>query len=529
MRTFRFPRAFPGLIAALCLPALAGAQERTVVSKEIAVGRSEAALRLEFSSGAPLEVALRDGSVVVGGEPAGAYESGDALDAAWRALLGEAVALEDGPLAERLREWSPPDGMPADRLELASTLDRALEDALAPTAPAAPEAPSMDVSVGAENERALIRALLGRAEHLEALGEALRDVGPNLAVHIDEDVVVGAGETVEGTLVVVQGDARIEGEVTGNVVVVGGTLDLGDAGRVGGDVRLADATLHRDGGTISGEVVDLAEHEGADRDELRRELRSELRGELREELRDEMQRADRDRRGSSFNPFRNLFRAIGGLIENAVSIFVLALLGFAVVAFAPRNLDVVADTARRSPARAAMVGVAGTFLLIPVWVLGAIALAVSIVGIPVMIAWLPLFPVAAVAAAVLGYVAVARNVGEWLADSGYRYTENIRKSSTMHLVVGGIVGLMLFFIAANVLTAVPFFGFFRGLLVFVGVMLTIVAVQIGFGAVLLTRAGRRPEYAPVDFDEAWERAVDAEVDLDTPAQAPPKEEGGDHA
>jgi hypothetical protein len=166
-----------------------------------------------------------------------------------------------------------------------------------------------------------------------------------------------------------------------------------------------------------------------------------------------------------------------------------------------------------------MVGLAGSFLLIPVWLLGTVALAVSIVGIPVMIAWLPLFPLAAVAAGILGYLAVARNVGEWLADSGYRYTDWIRKTNPVYTVFAGLLGLALFFLAGNALSVVPFFGWARGLLTFVGVMVGIVALQIGFGAVLITRAGRRPEHYPPSFDEAWEQAVDVDVDVDASAGA----------
>ena len=91
----------------LLLPLPGRAQERVVVSKEVAVGRSEATLRLEFSDGAGLSLSLKDGSVVVDGDVVGSYATGDALEAAWRALLGEAVALDDGPLSQRLRDWSP--------------------------------------------------------------------------------------------------------------------------------------------------------------------------------------------------------------------------------------------------------------------------------------------------------------------------------------------------------------------------------------------------------------------------------------
>lgn len=523
-----FRRILLGLaLGALLLPASSRAQERTVVSKQISVGRSEAALRLEFSSGAPLDVSLHDGSVFIDGEVAGAFSAGDALDTAWRALLADAVRLDDGPLAEALREWSPSADVTGDRRELASRIDAAIDAALTvqDTPPAEPT--SVDVSVGGEGDAALVRALLGHAGRLATLEEALRDAGPNLKLHVDEDVHVAAGETVDGTLVVVQGDARVDGDVAGSIVVVDGTLRLGDESRVRGDVRLAHSTLQRDGGTVDGEVVNVDRQERDLESEIRSQVRDEIRTELRNEIRNAGRRASRGSSGL-FSPFRSVFGALGGLLENLVTVLVLGLVGMGIVAFAPRNLDTVAETARRAPGRAAMVGLAGTFLLIPVWLLGAIALAVSIVGIPVMIAWLPLFPLAALAAALLGYLAVARNVGEWLSDSGYRYTDRIRKSNPVHTMFGGVLALAIFFIAANVLRVVPFIGFFRGLITFAGVVFSIVAMQIGFGAVLLTRAGRRREHQPIDFDEAWKRAVEVEVELDDAGTgAPEAEEHGE--
>ncbi|MGD8321844.1 MAG: polymer-forming cytoskeletal protein, partial [Gemmatimonadota bacterium] len=456
----RFRNALAGLaLLGLLIPAGVGAQNRDVVSKEVAVGRSEATLRLEFTEGSPLEISLRDGSVYIDGELVGSYQAGDALDATWRSLLGNAVSLEDGPLSEMLRSWTPPEDLPQDRMALAERMDDALRTALTTTAQQpAPDAPSVSVSGSGNEDAALVQALLGEPGRLAALEDALQGVGTNMKLHVKQDVDVGAGETVQGTLVVVQGDVRVAGTVDGDLVVVDGTVDLVDGGRITGDVRLAAATLHRDGGTVSGDVVDVQREERVSESELRDRIREEIRREVRAEVRNE---APRSRGPSLFSPFRNLFRGIGGIIENLVSVFVLGLVGMGVVAFAPRNLDAVAEAARRSPGRAAMVGVAGSFLLIPVWILGAVALAVSIVGIPVMIAWLPLFPLAAVAAGLLGYLAVARNVGEWLADSGYRYTDWIRRTNPVYTVFGGLLGLAAFFIAGNALSVVPFFGWIR--------------------------------------------------------------------
>lgn len=514
----RFRNALIGLaLIPLLLPSAGRAQEREVISKEISVARTEAVLHLDFADGGALTIALRDGSVLVDDEEVGSYAAGDPVEAAWRALLGEAVLLDDGPLGRMLAEWSPPSTLEGDRLALAERLDVALESALSATAePEQPQAPSVSLSVGDESDAALVRMLVGRASRLAVLGEALSGLGSEISLHIDEDIVVAAGETIEGNLVVVQGDARIEGTVHGDVVVVDGTLELLDGGRITGDVRLADAELERDGGEIEGSVENVSEAERGAESEIRSRMRDEIRSEVRRELRDEIRGAARGGARTGFMaPFSRVFRGIAGLVENLVFILFVGLLGMGALAFAPRNLEVVAETARRSPGRAAMVGLAGTFLLVPVWILGAIALAVSIVGIPVMIAWLPLFPLAALAAAILGYLAVAKNVGEWMADSDLRYTDWIRKSNPLTTVVGGVVGLTIFSIGANVLGIVPFFGFFKGLLTFVGVMASLVAIQVGFGAVLLTRAGKRPEYRSPDFDEAWERAMDVDVEVGT--------------
>ena len=137
------------------------------------------------------------------------------------------------------------------------------------------------------------------------------------------------------------------------------------------------------------------------------------------------------------------------------------------------------------------------------------------------VAWLPLFPLAAVLAAVLGYLAVAHNTGEWLADSGYPWTHWIRKSNPLITMVGGLVGLMALYVAANALSIVPFFGFVTGLLTVAAGVVTFVALQIGFGAVLLTRAGRRREWSSSGFtaDEAWEAAMSVDVDDDTTGHA----------
>ena len=49
-----------------------------------------------------------------------------------------------------------------------------------------------------------------------------------------------SGETIEGNVVVQNGDIRIEGEVKGNVTVINGQKYMVKAGNVTGDIEVID-------------------------------------------------------------------------------------------------------------------------------------------------------------------------------------------------------------------------------------------------------------------------------------------------
>jgi hypothetical protein len=496
MLAYPIRKALPALaLTAVALPTVAApkgvaAQVRDVVSKQVSVGRASAELDLEFVDGGSLHVAFEDGEVLLDGEALGNYVQGGELDVAWRSLLGQAVALDDGPLAQALSDWIPPDGLEPAPSTIAARLDRALEAAV------------LDVQVDRRTAEApgdagaFLRALLGSTDRLRLLEEALTGLGADVRVHVGEDVDVSADEVVSGNLVVIEGDARIAGTLDGDVVVVGGTLELLEGGSVSGAVRLVDSELLGDRDAIGDGVIDVLVEDRELQSELQADVRAELRDEIRRELRQEMR--DRDEGLSLLAPFRPVIRGVGGVLENLVAIFVLALIAAAVIAFGGDKVDVIAETARRSPGRAAAVGVAATLLF---------------VTIPVAIAWLPLFPLAAVAAGVLGYLAVARNTGEWLADSDYPWTHWIRKSNTLVTTVGGLVGLTVLYVAANVVSMAPFLRVVTGLLVAAGTLVTVLAVEVGLGAVILTRAGRRrDQWSSYTADEAWEAAMRVEVE-----------------
>jgi hypothetical protein len=230
--------------------------------------------------------------------------------------------------------------------------------------------------------------------------------------------------------------------------------------------------------------------------ELRRSLEQDLRREIRQELRTELRREARQQARRS--PFRHITRGITGVFSTLMAYAVLVGLGFLAVFFARGHLETIADTARHSTLRSGLVGLAASFLVLPAFVLGALALAISIVGIPLLLVYLPLFPLAVVLAAVGGYLAVAHGAGEALAERRFRGTEWFTRANSYYYVITGVGLLLVLFITAHIITmAGPWLGFLQGLLKFLAIMVTWVAVMVGFGAFLLSRGGTRPVVEPM--------------------------------
>ncbi len=433
---FRATRITGSVLLISILPATVAGQDRTVVSNRLAISQTEAALNLEFADDGTLEIALRDGSVTIDGEERGSFEPGDALDTAWRSLLGEIVTLSDGPLGEALRDWEAPSSLDEEALELAQLLDRTLEGALS------------------------------------------------------ADVATTAVETVP------------------------------DGGQSAQELESLSARIRLQ---VREEV----------REELRVEVRNEVRNELRRENRDEGR--DTDGRSRSYQPLRAIGDGIADVGGNLMSFLLLSLLAFGTVYFAKDNLQVVANTARRNPMQAGAVGLAGAFLVLPAYVLGMVALAVSVVGIIALPFWALLFPVVVALGAGLGYLAIAVNVGEWVASKNIRKLEWIRPTNTFYAATAGIGALLAFPVSASVLDILPFFGFFSGLLATLGTLAVVATLLIGFGAVLLTRGGREVDfYGSEDpfVGETWqnestpEEVLDAEEFSDESADESADESGG---
>jgi hypothetical protein len=206
----------------------------------------------------------------------------------------------------------------------------------------------------------------------------------------------------------------------------------------------------------------------------------------------------------SRSPLRYISEGLGGVFSLLVSYVVLFAIGLGVVLFGGRNyLEGVADTARHATTRSLFVGLAAAFMVIPAFIIGIIGLVISIVGIPGLLVWVPGFPLAIVLAVLLGYLAVGHAVGEAVAERRFYGTDWFQRGNSYYFMLSGLGLLLAFFLAGHVVhMAGPWLGLIRGMLMFLGGVATFMALAIGFGAVLLSRAGTRPVRPHAIIDEA---------------------------
>jgi hypothetical protein len=508
-----------GLLA-LILPALAvaaavvpvadaAAQDREIISHQVTVSSAEAAILLEFTDGGELSVSFRDQRVLLDGEEVGRYQAGGALDSEWRAFLGRAVAADGEVLTGLLRDWTAPAGLEADDAAAASVLESRMQGAVV-AAPPAQEPPQVIHPEGDVQE--LVERLILRTDRLRALAAVAEELGTeDLRVHVGEEVVVEEGEVVASSLLVLDGDLTLDGRVDGDVILLGGRVSLGEAARVGGDLRWIDADVSGNRAAVAGTIREV--QPVADRPA------QALRDEIREEIRQAMGAAAApDRRVRRAPALTNIARGVGSVFQTLVTFAILFGIGLLLLYFAPRNFEVAARTARYATGRAALVGLAGSLLAFPLWVVGIVVLAVTVIGIPVMLLWLPLFPAAVALAITFGYLAVARNLGRW-ASQRHIHLESLDASRPAVQLGAGLVVLLAAFALAGVFQmGGAWLSLFQGLITFVGVMLTIFAGLVGFGAILLSRGGRDPLYAGPGW--SWAGETDPWASESDPFHAP---------
>jgi hypothetical protein len=280
-----------------------------------------------------------------------------------------------------------------------------------------------------------------------------RDRRGDEIVRFGTNVTVDRDEIVE-EVVVIAGNATINGEVDGELTVVGGNADLGPEAIIRDDVTVVGGTLNRaPGSVIEGRVQNVAVGEG-------------------------------DWRGAGFpgmvreTMFRNTLGRVGSFVGTLLRIGLLALLAVAIVAFGRTSIERIAERASADPLRSGLTGFLGQVLFVPVLVVTIVILAISIIGIP-LILLVPFGIMLVVVVAVVGFTGVAYYVGGLLAGR-FGWTDR----GSYIAVLLGVLAIALITLVARA-TAIIGGGLFAFPLTFVGYVVEYLAWTLGFGAAIL--------------------------------------------
>jgi hypothetical protein len=282
-------------------------------------------------------------------------------------------------------------------------------------------------------------------------------------VRIFGDVSVREGEEVAGQVVAVIGSVRIDGEVGDQVVSVLGSVDLGPKAVVRGDIVSVGGRVRRaPGAQVGGGVTEVSLADARWDPRFEPWLREV--GLI-----------------SMFDGFSGVPRLIGTMFR------VLLLMLFASIAMVVARAAVERSAQRVSdnPIKATLVGLLAEVMFVPVLVLTCIVLAISIVGIPLLLL-IPFVILFFMLLALVGFTGTALAIGQWA-----RRQFSLGAASGFADVWLGIV-IILFPVLVGRLIGLG--GFLTGpvvvLLVGAGLGLEFLAWSTGFGAVLTNTFSR---------------------------------------
>jgi len=364
------------------------------------------------------------------------------------------VVVDGAPLTGReLRDRL---GDDADLVAQLSFLDAAGRRAFFFGAPAVPVPPAPPATLDVP------RAEPGE----EGWSEVARYRHGGARVRFGGDVTVAEDEAIGDDVVAILGSARVDGRVDGNVVAVAGSVHLGPRANVRGDVTAVGGSVERAEGTVvTGQI---------------NEIRI-----ARPRFRPLMGVAPWREWDWFGDTVRRPFGGSVDLVATLVRVGLVGLLAALMIAVLPAPVRRVADRVVTEPWRAGFVGLAAQLLFVPLLVITVVILAVSIIGIPLLLL-VPFGLVAVAVALVMGFAGAACAVGRW---AGQRFGSGM-PGLLASLVVGLAVVFALTLIAKFLgMAGLPVRVILSSVLV-VGFLVEYVAWTVGLGGVLLSRFGR---------------------------------------
>ncbi len=256
---------------------------------------------------------------------------------------------------------------------------------------------------------------------------------------------IPAGTVSRGSVLVINGNLDIYGDVAGAATAVGGDIIVHPGGRVRGAAVAFFGSVRNEGGSILGVIKNVGRN-GVD---------------------------TRLSYGRPPSTFRSLRSAIAWLVA-------LLLLGTALLFSAGDYLKRVVQTVSNQSGRSLLFGVIGGISTVPLLIALVIAMAITIVGIFLIPLGVVGFFVVVSAMALLGFIAVAQVTG--IAISGESTATETPAGKELRYLVSGILAFSALWIIAAVFTWFPVVGTVLRVL---AASITFVAAATGFGAVII--------------------------------------------
>lgn len=266
------------------------------------------------------------------------------------------------------------------------------------------------------------------------------------------DMVVPAGTTTSGSVMVVRGNLDVYGNVDGAATAVLGDVIVHEGGRVRGGAVALGGKVRNEGGAILGVIKDVG--------------------------------ATHNRSTVSFGMRPRT--TVGSLMAAVVWLVVLLLVGTFVLFFLRDYFKRAVEVVTNETGRSLLTGVIGGLASIPALVALVIAMAITIIGVFFIPIGVAAFLIALSGIGILGFLAVAQVTG--IAIAGKREAET-PAGQELQFLYTGILAFSALWIVAALFTWFPILGAVLRMLAF---SVTFVAVATGFGAVILSWWRSRP-------------------------------------
>jgi hypothetical protein len=260
------------------------------------------------------------------------------------------------------------------------------------------------------------------------------------------DMIVPAGTTTSGSVLVIRGNLDVYGNVDGAATAILGDVIVHDGGRVRGGAVALMGHVRNEGGSILGVIKDVG--------------------------------TTHNRSTVSFGGRPRT--TIGSLVSAFIWLVVLLLVGTFVLFFMGDYFKRTVEVITNETGRSLLTGVLAGLATVPAVIALCIAMAITIIGIFFVPIGIAAFLVAVSGIAILGFLAVAHVAG--IAISRKSASETPGAEELQYLFTGILAFSALWIIAAS-FTWFPILGSVLRVLAF---SVTLVAVATGFGAVILS-------------------------------------------